>query len=129
VIGEITAVPSASAQSASMYIRVGIGPTDCVEISIDAGMLRSALHNGANVMTGDVRTYDPVAHRFLRMRMTASMTYWDASPDGVTFTLLGSVPDTLHTAASNHLNLEAQSLSASQNAGKAEWASVQVLVP
>jgi len=129
VIAEINAFPSPSASSASMYVRVGTGPSDNAEFSIDSGMLRSDLHNGASVKQVDVRAFDPVAHRFLRVRLTATGTSWEASPDGVTFTALGSVTTVLATAASTELQLQAQTLSASQNAGSAEWASVRVLVP
>lgn len=31
-------------------------------------------------------TYDPVAHRFLRLREDAGTVYWDTSPDGTTWT-------------------------------------------
>jgi hypothetical protein len=129
VIAEITAIPAASQQAASSWVRVGPGPSDNAAFSFDNGEVRSDLHNGASIRQVDLRPFDPIAHRFLRMRMTATTTYWEASPDGVTFTLLGSVVDTLGIAAATQLDLEAQSLSATHNAGTAEWASVQVLVP
>ena len=129
VIAEINAIPSASASSASMFVRVGSGPSDNAEFTLSSGMVRSDLHNGASVKQADLRAFDPVAHRFLRLRLTATGTTWEASPDGVAFTTLGSVTTVLATAGSTALQLQAQTLSASQNAGKAEWASVRVLVP
>lgn len=129
VIAEIAAIPAASQQAASSYVRIGTGPTDNAAFTFDSGNVRSDLHNGASVKTADLRTFDPVAHRFLRMRLTATTTYWEASPDGVTYTLLGSVTDLLHIASSTQLELMAQSLNATHSAGMAEWASVQVLVP
>jgi len=129
VIAEITAIPSPSAQSASSFVRIGTGPSDNVAFDFVGGNMHCELHNGASVMVPDTRPFDPVAHRFVRLRMTATDTFWEASPDGVTFTLLGTVADNLHVANPNSIELMAQTNSASQNAGKAEWASVQVLVP
>lgn len=37
---------------------------------------------------GPVYTYDPVEHRWLRLRESNGTTYWDTSPDGVTWTNL-----------------------------------------
>jgi hypothetical protein len=36
--------------------------------------------------------YDPIAHRWLRMRESAGTTFWETSPDGCTWTVLVSRP-------------------------------------
>jgi hypothetical protein len=127
VIAEINSVPNASA--AYMDTRVGTGPSDYVGFTIGSGMMSSSLHNGASVMTADVRAFDPVAHRFLRLRMSPTGTVFEASPDDITYSQLGAVTGVFGLATSTQLDLIATTTSQAQNAGNAEWASIRVLVP
>lgn len=45
----------------------------------------NAWHTAASV------NYDPVAHRWLRIRSTGGVVYWEAAPDGKTFATLASL--------------------------------------
>jgi hypothetical protein len=38
-------------------------------------------------------TYSPVTHAYWRVRDTAGTVFWETSPDGVTWTIQGSVPE------------------------------------
>jgi hypothetical protein len=53
----------------------------------------SAFSNYAGFVQHAVVTFDPVAHRFWRMRETAGQVYWEVSPDRTTWTALFNQAD------------------------------------
>ena len=56
-------------------------------------------------------TFDPIAHRFWRLRGAAGTTYFETAPDGISWTEIGRTPTPAsHVAA--RLNIGAQSLAA-----------------
>jgi hypothetical protein len=82
--------------------------------------------SGKNTSIGTY-PYDPVAHRFLRLRHHAGTWYWEISPDGVTFTSLGMATTFVPTPTTVQLQLIANG--GTQNGGKVDYNSVVVTVP
>jgi hypothetical protein len=89
------AASTATEAYASVFVNApGIGDTTGPQYGYRIGFL-------INTVTGQLRckndvsyadaasvdiTYDPVAHKFLRLREDGTSVYWDTSPDGTTWT-------------------------------------------
>lgn len=72
-IAEISMVPSAAATSYA-YVRFG-APTKFVEIAVQSGMVIARFFTGSSAGNNGMVAYNPVAHRFLRIRQSGSQTY------------------------------------------------------
>lgn len=61
-----------------------------LQFRINFGDLNCYRRDEGSLTLLDSRVYDPVAHRWLRWRETSGTTYFEASPNGVTWTVLAS---------------------------------------
>jgi hypothetical protein len=100
-----------------------------VAFQIGGGTLVSLQRSGANNVMPDSRAFDPIAHRFVRLREQAGTWYWEASPDGVTFVTLGTSTRIFVGQPSTGISLLAGTGKAGKSTSPASYASVQVLVP
>jgi len=93
---EVAMIPN-PATIAQATIRIGT-PTDCGDISIYGGAINASQHRGASITRFPAFAFDPVAHRFLRMRESAGSWAYEASPNGTDWTQFGSVANTFPNA-------------------------------
>jgi hypothetical protein len=113
---------------AQATIRIG-SSTDCGEIEIASGMIHASQHRGASITLLPAIAFDPVAHRFLRMRESAGMWSYDASPNGSAWNVLGTVADTFASSTSTTFRVTAGSGNAINDGGIVQYASVRILAP
>jgi hypothetical protein len=120
--------PNQSANDATATFGIGpsVGSVN-IRMEIGAGTLLSECEEGGNRrMRLDTRTYDPVAHRYLRIRNSgASGWFWEVSPDGTTFTTLANNPCT-SVAPANVLALTGYLNPMTTNAGSCVFGPVTV---
>lgn len=80
------------------YLNTGIvaqlqnGATQIMLFVGDGVLVAGVLLSGTFTRLQDL-PYDPVAHRWLRLRERAGITYWETAPDGVNWTIVHSAPD------------------------------------
>ena len=88
---EVLGVPDATTPVLT-HLEIGMGTVN-VRMEILDGELRS-IHQSGNLDDHlDIRAFDPVAHRFLRIRnVGTSSWFFEASPDDISFTTLASMP-------------------------------------
>lgn len=127
VDAEITSIPN-PATLAKLTIRIG-GPTDCGVIDIDSGMVNAAQHRGASITSLPAFAFDAVADRFLRMREVSGTWYYQASPDGTTWTTFGTVANKFVAQVNTTIRFTGGSNSAVSNGGTVAFASVRVALP
>jgi hypothetical protein len=118
-IVELDALPSGGTD-----VSVG-GPGEFVTFEFSGNEMICSQSSGGIV---DRRTWDPVAHKFLRLRAHANVWYWEVSPDDVNYTTLGMHPNT-STVNPTTMSIEIVTPINVLNGGQARYRHVRVLVP
>jgi len=118
-IVELAAVPAGGFAS----MQVG---TNAAFADFEYANGKMILNHKGGVLGGP--TYDPVAHRFLRLRVHAGTWYWEASPDGMTYTTLTSATGQF-VANPAAVTLQLGASGGVQNGGSANFRNAQVFVP
>jgi len=77
------------------YLVVSLGGSDYIEITQYKGSLAFARTQQGTTTTLKSIPYDPVLHRYLRIREAEGVTYWETSSDGETFTSQASLSSAL----------------------------------
>ena len=91
---DVVGIPSAGT-AASVLFNIG---TTSVNARFDVGTyaagtsITSICAHGNLIDHLDSRAYDPVAHRYLRLRNSGGTWFWEVSADGATFTTVASSP-------------------------------------
>jgi hypothetical protein len=91
---EVTAVPSQNSTAAVQMQAFSHVGRSFIMISELQGQLHFSREVNGSI--GDVNApipYDPVAHRWWRLRESAGITNWETSPDSVTWTVQASATD------------------------------------
>jgi hypothetical protein len=127
VDAEITSIPNPSTL-ANLTFRIGTS-SDCGVIEIYSGMINAAQHRGASISRLPAFAFDPVAHRFLRMREVTGTWYYQSSPDGAAWTTFGTVANTFALQVNTTILLTAGTNSAVSSGGVAAFASMRVAIP
>lgn len=86
---EITAVPGIAQTYA--VLRASVAGGDAVEVAIAGTQLQCGQIIANNYTTSCSIPYDPVAHRFVRLRGAGGMIAWETSPDATTWTTRGQI--------------------------------------
>lgn len=122
---EMTRVPD-PAMSTIVVIQVGIGNPD-LRFEWLSGNLRAIYQMTSNSINHiDIRPYDAVAHRFLRLRnVGGSSWYWEASGDGAMFAMLASYT-TSTVSPTNVLTVRAGAVNTVTNAGSCDVAQITI---
>jgi hypothetical protein len=127
VEAEVVMTPSAAANG-EMRVLMGSGQ-NIVTIYENGGMLQATEQLGAAVDRMPAMTFDPVAHRWWRLRNTAGTWYFEVASDAVTYTIVYSVPQNFPLQTATTLELIALSGSATGNGGVVQFGSVRVSGP
>jgi hypothetical protein len=120
-IVELDALPN----SGSTSLFVGVSGA-FVEFVFSAGVMSCYGSTGG---IGDQRPWDPVAHKFLRLRAHANAWYWDVSPDGVTYTTLATQSPNTSTTNPTTMTIEVVTPNNVMDGGSAQFRHARVLVP
>lgn len=93
----IQATNSAWATTFEFYFQAKIDNSNMIGFEVYRSNTLSFTHmiGGTNTPAGSV-TYDLTAHKWLRLRESSGVVYWDASPDAVVWTNLASATTTLN---------------------------------
>jgi hypothetical protein len=83
-------------------------------------------HTSGTYVTVFSIAYSATAHKWLRLRESAGTTYWDAAPDGLTWTNLGSVADEI-TLTALYVTVAQQPNVATDPAAFSTWANFNVV--
>jgi hypothetical protein len=119
---EMDTIP-ATTENGSVQIRIGnLGSYVVFE------EVTGTLHEIAKAVIGTSQPYDPIAHKFLRLRHHQGTWYWEVSPDGMTFTVLFTSP-TAFVATPTTVTLELRATTGVQNGGKVDFNRIDVTVP
>lgn len=94
---DATMVPQQSPYVAWMQVNVPNG--DRLEIDLEGTTLYFYQHAGGTDVNSKTMSYDPVAHRYWRLRADATNVYIDTSPDAVTWTTRFSPAKQIDTTA------------------------------
>jgi len=128
-IVEIVGVPTGA--NARAYLRLGT-PTLNVELWVQNGRINGGFVNGGTAgSSGDI-PFDPVNHRFVRIRNTGGNTYnFEAGPSPTSFpTLLGTQGGGLVMPSPSSLEIGGMATpNAATNAGSVTFGSVTFLGP
>jgi membrane-associated phospholipid phosphatase len=85
--------PLRPATGAETTFSAEVDEHNAISFSIEAGALRCyQVTSGTSSLLKHVR-YDPVKHRWLRLREESGKIYWEVSPDGTTWGVLAGQPD------------------------------------
>ncbi len=110
---------------AVVELQLGAGQNRA-DIDVVNGMLQTEEQRGAAVYRGPAISYDPVAHRWLRMREISGTWYFQVSPDGMMYTTVFAEPMEFPLQTQCVLTLAAGSGSAVNGGGVAQFGSVRV---
>jgi hypothetical protein len=93
VFVEVTGVPDPATEAYTQIVAGFAGPEESyVEVIQDAGaIVAKRIYNSEHTYLNSI-PYDPVAHRYWRIREAAGSTYWELSPDAQSWTQLASEP-------------------------------------
>ncbi|MEZ4446394.1 MAG: hypothetical protein R3B72_45365 [Polyangiaceae bacterium] len=83
---ELTEPPSEPGVQAFFYARVPASTADRVGFRVFNGKLFFSLRVADSEQSGSNITFDPVQHRWLRLRHASGKVFWDTSSDGQTWT-------------------------------------------
>jgi hypothetical protein len=86
IVTELAQTPNLGNGTTQAYVIARINGTNYEAIGYSGGKLYMDESVAGIPSTDIATTYDPVAHRWLRMREASGTIYWDTSPDGVTWT-------------------------------------------
>jgi len=90
---EVLAVPNPATPAQSSFIGIS-DDNNNVRFQYEQGKLYCATtKNGVNNIKAQM-TFDPVQHRFWRMREQAGNFYWETSPDGTSWAIRSQTPTT-----------------------------------
>ncbi|MFI2078584.1 hypothetical protein, partial [Streptomyces triculaminicus] len=89
IYAQIGVVPNGSGNTKTIF-KLTVDANNSVAIRVESGVLKFTLQTTGTTVTTTLPTYDGHAHRWWRLREAAGTWYADASPDGVTWTLLTS---------------------------------------
>jgi hypothetical protein len=120
---EVLAVPSGEG---TMYMKLW-AMTEQLEVFEHNNVLEMRTQLGPAVATLHAMVFDPVAHRFWRLRQQGGVTYWDTSPDGVVF--VSHVSTTFLTAAMVQFELGAGAFGTVSGAGSARFDNARLTGP
>ncbi len=121
---EIGQTPNPST-SASVIFTIGT-VNMFARFMVVAGQLQSICALTSNSVNHlDVRSYDPTAHRFLRLSEGGNNWNWEVSPDGVTFTTLATNSCSA-VSTTNVLSLIVAANSGTTNAGGVAFGTVAI---
>lgn len=88
-----------AANDAPTIFVVSINSSNSVYFSVMGGFLR-CFQNVSGTRTQLLKvSYDPAAHRWLRLRESAGTTFWETSPDGLTWAVVFSKPNPISLTA------------------------------
>lgn len=88
ITAEVPSAPGARVGVSAIPLQLAVSThleTRQLLYEIAAGFLISYYKDGASLITSTMDDYDPVAHRFLRIRESGGVVYWDVSADNVTW--------------------------------------------
>lgn len=121
-------MPADQTSGAVIELQLGAGQNR-IYMDVASGMLETEEQLGAAVYRGTPLPYDPVAHRWLRMREVSGTWYFQVAPDAMTYTTVFSYPQDFGLQTACTLTIAAGSGSAVGNGGIAQWGSVRVTGP
>jgi hypothetical protein len=88
--GGAIAIDSTHTLAGPSFANFWLGPDSNhnVRFLLQAGQLRPSYELGGSGLDMDSIPYDPVAHRWWRIREEGGVVYWEASPDNADYTVL-----------------------------------------
>jgi hypothetical protein len=75
-------VPSSAARGISTNLSVWTDTDEYMDLKQEEGQIRCFANTGSGFVQACAISYDPVAHRWWRLRHGGSLLYWETSPDG-----------------------------------------------
>jgi hypothetical protein len=109
---ELTEVPSSEGLG---YFNI-VGGTEKIEFIVYRGNLELRTVTTATPASIGVLPFDPIAHRFWRLRQQGGVTHWDVSADGAPFFMLAST--TFFTQTTARTAVGAGGVSTTTNGGR-----------
>ncbi len=100
--------------NALLLLNTTVDHTDGPSVEFEAGMIMMRVRIADVIFDRATMPYDPVAHRWWQIRERAGRTYWETSPDGVTWTTQHDEPSAVPTLTLVTLSAGYDNLAASQ---------------
>jgi hypothetical protein len=111
---------------AAMYFKLTGGDEQIEFFAVD-GLLRLRTQKGGQVVTLAAYPFDPVQHRFWRLRNQGGTTFWDTSPDNASF--VAHVSTSFLTATQLFFEHGGGAMSSVQNGGTGSFDQALVTGP
>lgn len=107
-----------------MYLAIG-SQADAIGINVTSGATQAYRIKGASYTQFASVAYDAVQHKVWQMREAGGTLFWEASPDGTTFTTLYSATPPISVTAVQLL-LFADAISPASTLGSAEFSKLNI---
>src|SRR5262249_41515455 len=124
VLVSVSAVPDPQ-ESANAYFGIVEDADNALYFSAIMGALRCRLQENGSATTVSAAPYDPVAHKWWRIRETGGITGCETSPDGASWTVLAATP-TPPFISFGFVHLAAGSYASVSFAGEARFDNVDL---